>query len=153
MTFSPLAPCRVVGGESWKPSLEVFPLDPHQPSPVRVPERSRFPVVQDEGVPVGPPGRGKGQRPPVDLAAVHGRQVDKRSIPNGHRLASKIAVGDFVSSEGRNRVRPVRESFPYTDDTGRLRNGGVSLPDPGIIEWSEGVSPDPVLECCGIESQ
>lgn len=55
MALPPLSPRGVVRGKFGKPTLVLFPLDPHQPYPERVPERVRFPVVQDEGVPVSPP--------------------------------------------------------------------------------------------------
>lgn len=100
MALPPLSPGGVVGGEFREPPLEIFSLDPHQPLRVGVPERARFPVVQNEGISVGPPGGRDGQRHPVDLAAVHGRQVNEWSIPHGDRLPTKVAVGDLVAPEG-----------------------------------------------------
>lgn len=55
VALAPLSPGGVVGWKFGEPPLEVFPLYPQKPLGVWVPKRVRLPVVQDKGVPVGPP--------------------------------------------------------------------------------------------------
>ncbi len=73
MFFNPLPPPGIFSGKLWKPSLEILPLDAHQPFFVWVPKGASFSVIQDKSVLVSPAGRHKVQDPAIYPAAVHSR--------------------------------------------------------------------------------
>ena len=93
---TPLLPARVICGELGQPSFEVDALDPHQPVLIGIPQRVGFPVIEHKRSLVSPAGRYQRQRPAVDFAAVHSRQINQRSVGGRNRLISKMTVGDFV---------------------------------------------------------
>ena len=92
MHFDPFFPSGNLMVDHWQQSLEMLSLDCHQAIFVWVPEASRLFVVQNESSFIGPAGRNQGQGLTIDLAAVHSRQVDQRSVTYSHRVITYVAV-------------------------------------------------------------
>ena len=102
MLFCPFVPPCIVRIDQRQDLVEVLAGDAVEPVAVRVPHAHRFPVIENEGVLVGPPRGGQGQFPAVQRAAVHSRQVNQRSVGCRYRLISDTAVGNLMTIESRH---------------------------------------------------
>ncbi len=76
--------------------LEILSLYTHQITLVRVPERAGFLVIEHKRAAIGPSRGRQGECLSIDFAAVHSRQIDKRSVAGDDRLGTQIGVGGFV---------------------------------------------------------
>jgi hypothetical protein len=104
MLFLPILPAGVVRGQFRKPPFEINALNAHQPFCIRVPERIGLSVVENKSSLIGPSGGNQGQRPVVDFAAVHSRQVHQRSVCSRNFFVPDAAVGDLMPVKPWDRI-------------------------------------------------
>ena len=120
MLLLPFLPAGVVGIQFWQPSFEIDSLDAHQAFLIWVPERVGLPVVENKSSFIGPSRRNQGQGFPINLTAVHSRQVHQRSV-GGHNLPiTDAAVGDLMPPEPFHRIGIGFLAIGYPDNPQRF---------------------------------
>ena len=80
-----------------------MPVRPLSPS-MLVPQAFGLVIKEHEGVAIDPPTGAESQHLSIDFAAVHGSQVDQRSVGHGHVGIPKLLVGDFVPAHGADGI-------------------------------------------------
>lgn len=153
MLFVPSSPGRVSGGYLWQPALEILSLDTHESLLVWIPEGPCLPVVQDKGVPVGPPGGYERQLLTVYFAAVHSRQVDEGSVRHRNFFRTPFAVRDLMTAQAPHRIG--FPGFSVVDADNAHIPGDILVPfgEMGIVKGRKSVFPDAVLKPTRVETE
>ncbi len=86
ISIHPVTPAHIFRRKYRQPPFEIFSLNTHETFFVRVPEASGLTVIQNKCVAVCPARWGQGQDLTVNLSAVHGSQVDQRSVSGCNRF-------------------------------------------------------------------
>lgn len=64
-----------------------------------IPQASGFFIVEDKSVLIGPARWCQGQNLSIELAAVHSREINQRSVPGNDGLAGQGGIGNLVISK------------------------------------------------------